>query len=57
MQKPLSPEAQIEALKAENEVLSDLLKAALKRLTAISSDAGNEATGIEMTLDELLKEI
>jgi hypothetical protein len=41
----------------ENSVLRDLLEAALKRLTAISSEAGNEATGIEMTLDELLKEI
>lgn len=45
-----------EVLKQENELLSDLLKAALKKLGSIGNDALSEAEAIDRSLDELLKD-
>ena len=45
-----------EALKQENELLSDLLKAALKKLGSIGNDALSEAEAIDRSLEEILKD-
>ena len=57
VKKPLPVEAEISKLREENELLGDLLKAALKRLGSISFEASSEAEGIEKSLDELIQDL